>query len=80
MCNITIQQIIEWVQANWAYVIAGASAITAVTPTPNPDTTLGKAYKVLDVLAVNVLKAKQTGVTPAAALQKVAAAIEAEKK
>ena len=39
-------------------VIAAASAIAALTPTPTDDTFIGKAYKVIDWLALNVFKAK----------------------
>ncbi len=39
-------------------VIAAASAIAALTPTPKDDTFIGKAYKVVDWLALNVFKAK----------------------
>ena len=39
-------------------VIAAASAIAALTPTPKDDTIIGKAYKLVDWLALNVLKAK----------------------
>lgn len=39
-------------------VIAAASAIAALTPTPKDDTFIGKAYKIVDWLALNVLKAK----------------------
>jgi len=42
-------------------VVTAASTIAAVTPTPKKGTTLSKAYKVIDLLAVNVGKAKQTG-------------------
>jgi len=42
-------------------VIALASAITSVTPTPALGSKLGKVYKVIDFLALNVGKAKQTG-------------------
>jgi hypothetical protein len=40
-------------------VIAFASAITAVTNTPRDDEFVGKAYKILEVLALNFGKAKQ---------------------
>ena len=40
-------------------VISVASIIAAVTPTPKDDVWIGKAYKFLDVLALNVGKAKQ---------------------
>jgi hypothetical protein len=42
-------------------IVTGASALAALTPTPKDDTFLGKAYKVVDWLALNVGKAKQTG-------------------
>jgi len=40
-------------------VITAASTIAAVTPTPKAGTKLATAYKVIDLLAVNVGKAKQ---------------------
>jgi hypothetical protein len=39
-------------------IIAAASAIAALTPTPKDDTFIGKAYKIIDWLALNVFKAK----------------------
>jgi len=42
-------------------VIALASAIAAVTPTPAAGSALGKLYAVIDFLALNVGKAKDTG-------------------
>ena len=39
-------------------VIAAASAIAALTPTPKDDTFIGKAYKVINWLALNVFNAK----------------------
>jgi hypothetical protein len=44
-----------------AAVIALASAIAAITPTPAEGSTLSKLYKVIDLLALNVGKAKDTG-------------------
>ena len=40
-------------------VIAVCSLIAAMTPTPKDDVWIGKAYKFLEVLALNVGKAKQ---------------------
>ena len=40
-------------------VIATASIIAALTPTPKDDAMIAKLYKVRDVLAVNIGKAKQ---------------------
>ena len=39
-------------------VVALASAIAALTPTPKDDGWVKKAYKVIDLLALNVGKAK----------------------
>jgi len=39
-------------------VVAVASAIAALTPTPKDDNWVGKIYKVVDLLALNVGKAK----------------------
>jgi hypothetical protein len=40
-------------------VIAVASIIAALTPTPKDDVWIAKLYKLLEVLAVNIGKAKQ---------------------
>jgi hypothetical protein len=42
--------------------VALASAIAAVTPTPKPTSKLAKVYKIVDFLALNIGKAKDTGV------------------
>ena len=42
-------------------IVTGASALAALTPTPKDDTFLGKAYKLVDWLALNIGKAKETG-------------------
>ena len=39
-------------------VVAAASAIAALTPTPTDDSLVAKAYKIVDWLALNVGKAK----------------------
>jgi hypothetical protein len=44
-----------------AAVIALASAIAAATPTPKAGTILAKVYGIIDLLALNIGKAKQTG-------------------
>jgi hypothetical protein len=38
--------------------VALASAIAAVTPTPKDDNIIGKIYKIVDAIALNVGKAK----------------------
>lgn len=42
-------------------IVTGASALAALTPTPKDDTLIGKLYKVVDVLALNIGKAKDKG-------------------
>ena len=39
-------------------VVALASLVAALTPTPKDDSWVGKAYKIVDWLALNVGKAK----------------------
>ena len=39
-------------------IVAAASAVAALTPTPKDDSIVAKAYKVLDWVALNVGKAK----------------------
>jgi hypothetical protein len=39
-------------------VVAAASAVAALTPTPKDNSIVAKAYKVLDWVALNVGKAK----------------------
>ena len=40
-------------------VVTAASAIAAVTPTPKDDIRVGKLYKLIDLLAMNIGKAKE---------------------
>jgi hypothetical protein len=40
-------------------IIAAASAVAALTPTPRDDRVLGKLYKIVDLLALNVGFAKR---------------------
>jgi len=49
---IQIIQIIPW-------LVAGASLIAAVTPTPSDDKIISKLYKVLDWFALNIGRAKE---------------------
>ncbi|MCP1337268.1 hypothetical protein [Futiania mangrovi] len=57
----TILSLLEAVPA-WLTAILGlvsaASAITALTPTPRDDEIAGKLYRVLEVLALNIGRAK----------------------
>jgi len=40
-------------------VISVASVIAAVTPTPKDDVWMAKIYRFIDILAINIGKAKQ---------------------
>ena len=40
-------------------VVTAASAIAALTPTPKDDRIIGKLYKIIDLLALNVGQAKR---------------------
>ena len=65
---MNIQAIIDFLNENsdGLFSVATAivtlfAAIAAVTPTPKDDGWAGKAYKVIDWLALNVFKAKDKG-------------------
>lgn len=65
---MNIQEIITWLNENSdglfsvaTAIVALASAVSAITPTPKDDKWVGKAYKVLDWLSLNVFKAKDKG-------------------
>lgn len=57
----TLTSNIEIVVSTLTGIIAIASIFIAGTPTPNPDSTLGKIYKVVELLSLTVGKAKETG-------------------
>lgn len=40
-------------------IVTAASAIAALTPTPADDTWVGKAYRIVDWLALNIGRAKE---------------------
>lgn len=55
----------EWITENWETIIAiitgtvsVASLVASITPTPKDDHWIGKAYKLIDFLAINFGKAK----------------------
>ena len=51
----SIFNLITWV----TIIVTVASLIAASTPTPKDDKWIGKLYKVIDLLAFNIGKAKQ---------------------
>jgi len=50
-----IMSIVTWVTA----IVTISSIIAASTPTPKDDVWIGKLYKVIDLLAMNIGKAKE---------------------
>lgn len=64
--NSVMETIIELIQNNPYFgvvtaVIALASAIAAITPTPKDGSILAKAYNLIDLIALNIGKAKDKG-------------------
>ena len=58
----------EFIKENWEQIlavvsgiIATASAVAAMTPTPKDDGIVKKLYKLVDLLALNIGKAKEKG-------------------
>ena len=49
---ISMIEIVPW-------IISGASAIAALTPTPKDDLLIGKLYKIVDFCSINIGKAKE---------------------
>lgn len=54
--------ILNWLQADPTHVVAAAALLNSVIPTPDPLTPAGKAYKVLELIALSFLRAKETGI------------------
>lgn len=53
--------LLNWLLADPVHLSFAAGLIAACTPTPSPDSLGGKAYKAIDILALNFLHAKETG-------------------
>ncbi len=51
-----IMSIVTWVTA----IVTISSIIAASTPTPKDDVWIGKIYKLIDLLAINIGKAKES--------------------
>lgn len=55
------QEIIELIVIAYPLIVTIASAIVAATPTPKDDILWGKIYKIIEVFALTVGKAKDKG-------------------
>lgn len=71
-----LNAVLAWLQADPAHVMVAASTIAMLTPTPAPNTTAGRLYKVVEMLALNFMHAKETGITTAALAEQVVAILE----
>ncbi|HEY1722539.1 MAG TPA: hypothetical protein VGG27_14950 [Magnetospirillaceae bacterium] len=52
------QSVLDWLLADPTHIVTAASMIAALTPSPNPNSVAGKFYRVVDILALNILRAK----------------------
>ena len=52
--NMNIMDIVQWLTT----IVTVCSAIAASTPTPKDDAWMAKAYKIIDLLAINIGMAK----------------------
>lgn len=74
-----LMAILNWLQADPSHIVVAASALAALTPTPAPNTPWGRVYKMLELLALNFLHAKETGVNTASVAQEVIAILSKMK-
>lgn len=62
----SLSALLDWLLADPAHIVLAASIVAALTPTPDPASIQGKLYRVIDLLALNVLHAKEGGALPPA--------------
>lgn len=73
-----LNAVLNWLQGDPTHVVFAAALLNSIIPTPNPATPIGKVYKVLEMVAMCFLRAKDSGVppqTPAALADQIAEAI-----
>lgn len=73
-----LNAVLNWLQGDPTHVMAAAALLNSIIPTPNPSTPVGKFYKVIEMMALCFLRAKESGVpaqTPAALADQIAEAI-----
>lgn len=74
----SLNAVLTWLQGDPTHVVFAAALLNSIIPTPNPATPVGKAYKVLEMIAMCFLRAKESGVpaqSPAALADQIAEAI-----
>jgi len=57
--------LLDWLLADPSHIVTVASFLAALIPTPDPSSAWGKAYRLIDLLALNILHAKESGLPPA---------------
>jgi hypothetical protein len=69
-----LQAVLDWLLADPSHIVTTSAALAALIPTPDPATPAGKLYRIIDILALNILHAKEIGpVGPAASAATVPA-------
>lgn len=53
--------VLSWLQADPTHVAVACALANSFIPTPNPNTPLGKIYKILELCALSFLHAKESG-------------------
>lgn len=74
-----LNAVLAWLSADPSHIVVLASALAALTPTPASNTVAGRVYRLLDLLALNFLHAKSTGVALPDVAQQVAAILAQQK-
>ena len=62
----SLTSLLDWLLADPSHVVTAASFLAALIPTPDPNSNWGKAYRLIDLVALNILHAKETGLPPTA--------------
>lgn len=56
-----IRALADWLLADPTHLVAAASGLAAAIPTPAAGSLGAKLFKILDILAINIIHAKETG-------------------
>ena len=59
-----LSTVLDWLLADPTHIVAAASGLAALIPTPPPASIAGKLYQIIDILALNILHAKEPGPLP----------------
>jgi hypothetical protein len=56
-----ISSLADWLLADPSHLVAAASGLAALIPTPARDSLAGRLFRIVDILALNILHAKEQG-------------------